>query len=132
MTKFIELYKPLSPTQLAMVINSNWRRFTPDTLQQRLFYPKINLRYAEQIARQWNAVQFTAGYVVSFKVPLVFMTRYDIQTVGYDEHREYKVPIGELDLLNDTIFGKIEIVSAFTTDDNLIWQQKVSTGMDYH
>ena len=131
MTALIELYKPLSPTQLAAIIASGWRRFSPDTPQQRMFYPKLHIRYAEQIARQWDATQFLAGYVVSFKVPSLFMSRYDIQTVGYEEHREYKVPINELELLNNTIFGKIEIVSAFTTADNRIGQQSVEcTG--YH
>ncbi len=123
MIKHTVLYKPLSPAQLAAVIASDWRRFFPDTPQQRIFYPKLNLLYAEQIARQWDATQYTAGYVVRFKVPTAYMNRYEIQTVGYDEHREYKVPICELEQLNNTISGKIEIVSAFTAQDNMIWQR---------
>ena len=114
MNPLIQLYKPISPSQLAVIIASGWRQFTPDTPAQKIFYPKLNIHYAEKIARQWDAPQYSAGYVVRFTMPLAFMGRYDIQTVGYDEHREYKVPIAELDLLNRHIEGRIEVVSAFT------------------
>jgi hypothetical protein len=116
------LYKPLSPTQLAAVIRANWLSFSPDTPGQKIFYPKLHLDYAEKIARQWDAIEYSVGFVVRFIVPSTFINRYDLQSVGYDEHSEYKVPIDELELFNHQIMGKIELVSAFTSDDNAIWQ----------
>lgn len=115
------LYKPLSPKQLAAVISSGWRRFSADTPEQKVFYPKLHLEYAEKIARQWDAAQYEAGFVVKFKVPSQFVEHYDIQSVGYDEHREYKVPITELDRFNRQIIGPIRLISAFTMRDNSIW-----------
>lgn len=115
------LYKPLSPKQLAAVISSGWRRFSPDSPQQKVFYPKLHLEYAEKIARQWDAAQYEAGFVVKFKVPSQFVADYDIQSVGYDEHREYKIPIHELERFNRQIIGPIRLISAFTLKDNSIW-----------
>lgn len=116
------LYKPLSPTQLVAVIDSGWRGFSPDTPQQRIFYPKLSRQYAETIARQWDAPQFTAGYVVEFKICSEFIQRFELQTVAYAEHREYKVPITALAQLNKNICGGIHLVSAFTINENLIWR----------
>lgn len=110
----ILLFKSLNPAQLARVIASDWRLLYPDTAQQQIFYPKVNIHYAEQIARQWDARRYAAGYVVKFLVSADFLGRYELQTVAYAEHREYKVPITELDQLNENIIGKIELVSAFT------------------
>ncbi|MCR8922721.1 hypothetical protein NO559_08065 [Dasania sp. GY-MA-18] len=122
-TGHIDLYKALSPEQLALLIRSNWRRFSPDIPQQKNFYPKLNRGYAEAIARQWHAVEYSAGFVVRFRLPADFIKGFELQTVGYDEHLEYKVPIAALERLNHAIIGSVELLSAFTSDDNLLWQR---------
>lgn len=114
MGRVINLYKPLSPSQLAMVVCSDWRRFKPDSPLQKVFYPKLNVCFAESIARQWDAAQYSAGYVVRFKLPVGFVSRFETQTVAYEEHREYKIPIADLEEMNNHIEGRIEIVSAFS------------------
>ena len=113
----------MSPLKLAELIRSDWRKFSPDEPDQRLFYPKLHLDYAEKIARQCNAVEHNAGFVVRFEIPLGFIGRYELQTIGYEQHLEYKVPIDDLNDFNQKIMGKIELVSAFTFDDNQIWLQ---------
>ncbi|MGK0442500.1 MAG: hypothetical protein ACJA0N_002311 [Pseudohongiellaceae bacterium] len=119
--------------QLAALIRSDWRKFSPNAPDQRIFYPKLHLEYAEKIARQWDAVEHNAGFVVRFEMPLGFIGRYELQTVGYDEHLEYKVPIYELDDFNQKIVGKVELVSAFTRDDNNIWMpRKGNECVGYH
>lgn len=130
MPSLTTLYKPLSPLQLAAVIQSGWRSFSPDTPQQRIFYPKIHRCYAEKIARQWDATQYSAGFVARFSIASDVINCYDIQTLGFDEHREYIVPIADLSQLNRHIQGAIEIVAAFTQADNHIWQQRVSKHCD--
>ena len=74
------------------------------------------MEYAKTIARQWDAVQYTKGFVVSFTISMEFISHYKIQTIAYDEHMEYSVPIEELERLNNNIIGRIELVSVFTTD----------------
>ncbi|WP_019529009.1 hypothetical protein [Dasania marina] len=121
--KGIDLYKPITPVQLAALIRSGWRCLSPDTPEQLHFYPKLHRIYAESLARQWHAVEHSAGFVVRFTVPQEFIAGFELQTVGYDEHLEYKVPIAELTQLNSVIVGSIELLSAFTCEDNLLWQK---------
>jgi len=124
--QYIKLYKSLSPQQLVQVENSGWRRFAADGSKQRVFYPKVYLSYAEQIARQWDAVQFERGFVVSFKICAEVLHRYEIQTVAYEEHLEYRVPIAELEFFNQQIMGKIELVSSFCSESASTWLPAVN------
>jgi hypothetical protein len=113
MCKAITLYKPLTPSQLAAVISSGWRRFVPDHREQVYFYPKLHRDYAEQIARLWNARQYSAGYVAIFDVDSDFIGCYEIQTVAYEYQREYRIPVGDLERLNWHILGKIDVIAAY-------------------
>jgi hypothetical protein len=124
----IRLYKPLSPLQLEEVINSGWSSFAVDSPLQKVFYPKIHRRYAENLARQWDAVQFNAGYVVAFDVPTEFMAKYEIQTTAYEEHREYVVPVEELSLFNQNIKGKISVVTTFKRENDCVVEQECDSG----
>ncbi|MEH6911663.1 MAG: hypothetical protein V7459_13835 [Oceanicoccus sp.] len=110
----LTLFKSLSPAQLAAVVASDWRCFFPEAPEQKIFYPKLYPGYAEQIAKRWNAPRYSAGYVVGFTMTKAFMGRYQTQTVAYEEHREYKIPIAELSFFNRNIQGRIQILSAFT------------------
>ena len=110
----LTLFKSLSPEQLAAVVVSDWRCFSPEAPEQKIFYPKLYLAYAEQIAKWWNAPQYSAGYVVCFTMAKAFMARYETQTVAYEEHREYRIPIAELNFFNRNIQGRIRVLSAFT------------------
>ena len=111
------LYKSLTPAQFAGVIQSDWRELAAESPDQKMFYPKLNRQYAEMVARMLNLAHYNAAYVVKFNVNALFLARYEIQTVAYDEHQEYKIPIEDLPLLNCHIVGIIEVVSAFTLKD---------------
>ena len=107
------LYKPLTPSQLAAVIASGWKRFTPDYRDQVYFYPKLHRDYAEQVARLWNARQYSAGYVAIFDIATDFIQRYEIQTIAYENHKEYRIPVTDLERLNWHILGKIDVIAAY-------------------
>ena len=117
MNQNTRLYKSLTPVQFASVIRSGWREFSAESPEQKIFYPKLHREYAEMIARMFNLAHYNAAYVVGFEVNSTFMERYEIQTVAYEEHREYKIPVEELPLLNSNLVGEIEVVSAFTLQD---------------
>ncbi|MBT4521524.1 MAG: hypothetical protein HOC23_16110 [Halieaceae bacterium] len=109
----IALYQALSPAQLAALIRADWRRIEPDQGGELFLFLKLNQRYAEMIARQWEVPLYGAGYVVRLILPESVMTYFDLETVAYEEHLEYRVPACELDHINSHLVGEVSIVSAF-------------------
>ena len=122
MNNLVTLYKSLSPAQLAAVVSSGWTHFSLDGAEQLIFSPKLHREYAEMLARQIEAVCYSAGYVVSFQVPMTFLERYQRQTIGYQQHEEYRIPVSELNKLNRAIIGEIRLVSGFTKELDSAWQ----------
>lgn len=117
MKKSVRLYKSLTPAQFAAVIRSGWREFYIESPEQTVFYPKLYREYAEMIARTFNLAHYQAAYVVEFSVRADFLVNFEIKSVAYEEHKEYKIPVDQLPLLNRNLIGLIEVVSAFTTID---------------
>lgn len=72
-----------------------------------------NEQYAIEIARDWNLPSNGAGYVTRFQVRKDFMARYPVQVVGAARHSEWWVPAEELEALNDSIVGLIEVIQTF-------------------
>lgn len=116
MSKNTILFQSLTPVQFAAVVRSGWRCFSSTNTGETFFYPKLHCGYAQTIARMFNREHFHAGYVVQFYLPNVFLAQYDMQSIAYDKHLEYKIPIGDLPLLNKRILGRIEVVSAFISN----------------
>lgn len=126
MDDVIEVYKSVSPAQLDLIASKGWLHFSPDGPQQRYFFPKVYRSYAEQIARQWDAGHHGAGYVVSAKLSRDFLDCYPIQTVAYETHKEYKLPVEDLDILNSNIVGRITLVSIYTSPKNVLLRDQRS------
>lgn len=112
----VVLYRPAGPRELALVEASGFRRWPPRLIEQPIFYPVTNERYAYEIAVRWNIRDSGVGYVTRFRVPKAFMDRYTVQKVGGAHHTEWWVPAEELDALNDAIVGTIEIVGTYRRD----------------
>lgn len=115
----ITLYQSLTPVQFAAVVRSGWRGFSAGAAEQKIFYPKLRLAYAEMIARAFNVKHYSAAYVVQFRLPLRFLQHYSIQSIAYEEHREYSIPMADLAKMNRHIIGSIEVVSAFLDEDEV-------------
>ncbi len=45
------LFRPVGPTELALIEASGWKAFPPRLPDQPIFYPVLNEAYAVQIAR---------------------------------------------------------------------------------
>lgn len=119
----VTLYKSLSPVQLATVINTDWRSFPTSLPDQKNFSPKLNKSYAEMLARQMEAAYHTAGYVVAFQLQKSFIDQFELQTISYQEHYEYRIPVNQLEQLNRALIGQIKLVSAFSVHDSRIWKK---------
>jgi hypothetical protein len=113
MTRSITLYRPVGPSELALIRESGWRRFPPRLPGQPIFYPVVQEAYAVRIARDWNVPESGAGYVTKLAVQVEYLERFDVQLAGGKEHAEYWIPAEGLDEFNDHIVGVIEVVAEF-------------------
>lgn len=111
----ISLYQALSPLQLAALIRADWRHIEPGRGGERFTCLKVNQCYAEMVARQWQLPSHGAGYVARIQLPMHALKRFDPETVAYEEHVEYRVPVGELAALSERLLQPLELVSAFVT-----------------
>jgi hypothetical protein len=71
------------------------------------------------LARQIEVANHYAGYVVMFDVQQQFMRQYNVTSVAYEEYEEYLIPIDDLDCLNEAIVGRVELVSCFSSMEQL-------------
>jgi len=109
----LTLYRPVGQKELDLIAAAGFTRFPPRLSGQPIFYPVLNERYADQIARDWNtkdAASGNVGYVTRFNVRWECATRYEPQKVGGHWHWELWVPAEELDEFNASIVGRIEVV----------------------
>lgn len=75
--------------------------------------PCNELRYAEEIARDWNVKASGVGHVFEFEVRTSFPERYQVRTVGAAHHTELWIPAEDLDELNANIIGPIRLAATF-------------------
>ena len=110
------LFRPVGQVELDLIRATGFRQFPARLPEQLYFYPVLNLEYATQIARDWNVKDPQSGhvgYVLRFQVESNFLRQYAIRQVGDVTHREYWIPAGDLELLNEKIVGMIEIVAEY-------------------
>lgn len=111
----VTLFRPVGLKELNLIRESGYREFPPRLPEQPIFYPVLNEGYAMQIARDWNTKhsEERRGFVTRFRVDAAFLSRYEVQTVGGSEHREYWIPAAELPEFNRHIVGEIEVIAEF-------------------
>jgi hypothetical protein len=113
MEETVTLYRPTGPKELELVKQSSYTRWPPRLPEQPIFYPVTNEQYAKEIATKWNVRDSGVGYVTRFEVKKVFMDKYEVQQVGASYHTEWWIPAEELELLNENIVGKIEVIGEY-------------------
>lgn len=109
------LYRPVGFYELKLIQDSDYTAFPPRLPEQPIFYPVLNIDYAEQIAQKWNTKDDKSGYmgvVTRFELPVDYLSQFKEEVVGNATHRELWIPAEELDNFNQRIIGKIDIVSA--------------------
>jgi len=109
----IEMFRPVGQQELALIQESGYTAFPPRLSWQPIFYPVLNEEYATQIARTWNARGGNSGYVTRFRVRKDFLRRYDIHQVGSAIYKEYWIPAEDLEELNRSLVGTIEMIAEF-------------------
>jgi hypothetical protein len=112
--KTVTLYRPVGPEELELIRLSEWKAFPPRLPEQPIFYPVTNEDYAIQIARDWNVRDSGSGFVTEFEVDHEYLSKYEVQQVGGQIHKELWVPAEELDEFNRHIIGPIKVIHSFT------------------
>ena len=112
-TETVTLFRPVGPKELALLKASDLKRWPPRLPEQPIFYPVTNEEYAVEIASGWNVTDSGCGFVVRFEVKRDFIARYEIHQVGRAHHKEWWIPAEDLEELNDTIVGLIEVIRSF-------------------
>ncbi len=110
------LYRPVGQAEFDLILASGFIKFPPRLAHQPIFYPVLNEEYATVIARDWNTKDPNSGfvgYVLRFDVRRDFLSKYDIRTVGSAEHQEYWIPAEDLERLNESIAGTIDVIAEF-------------------
>ena len=109
------LYRPLGSHELSLIAASGYREFPPRLPGQPIFYPVLSEEYAIQIARDWNAKnsETRVGIVTKFRVKTVYLSKFEIHTVGARIHQEYWIPASELAEFDKNIVGLIEVIAEF-------------------
>lgn len=109
------LFRPVGQKELDLIKESGFTAFPPRLVDQPIFYPVLNEKYAIQIARDWNAQRNDppVGYVTRFRVKSEYLERHKVQTVGSSEHQEYWIPAQELAEFNENLVGQIEVIAKY-------------------
>jgi hypothetical protein len=115
----VTLYRPVGPTELALIRETGFRAFPPRLPEQPIFYPVLTEAYAVKIARDWNVKASGCGYVTRFSVRKDFLHDYEVQTAGGSQYQEYWIPAEDLLLFNRNIVGAIEVIAEFHSDDRV-------------
>jgi len=113
------LYRPVGQAELELIRSSGFCRFPSRLPQQPFFHPVLSEQYATHIARYWNTKDESSGfsgYVMRFRLRTEFLPAYEVHTVGSTEHQEYWIPAQDLQRMNESIVGGIEVVSEFRRD----------------
>ena len=115
-TEHRTLYRPVGAAEFELIRASGFRRFPPRLADQPFFYPVLTEEYAAKIARDWNTKDSRSGFtgfVLRFGVLTRFLDNYEVHTVGDFTHREYWIPAADVERLNESIVGIIEVLSTF-------------------
>jgi hypothetical protein len=110
------LFRPVGLHELRLVALSEFREFPPRFRDQPIFYPVLDLEYARQIARDWNAPDPSsgfAGFVTRFEITESLAARYPVRVAAASRHRELWVPAEELVEFNEHIQDRIVVIEAY-------------------
>lgn len=114
------LYRPVGQRELDLVAAAGYRAFPPRLPEQPIFYPVLTRDYAEQIARRWNTKDERSGfvgYVLEFDVETDYVSKFEVNKVGNEQHLELWIPAEELPEFNRHIRGVIRVVAKFPASE---------------
>ena len=111
------LYRSVGLQELALIYDSGMKAFPAGLPQQPIYYLVLQLDYARQTAREWNANRGAlAGYVTQVKVEDEYIDQFEEHAVGESQYRELWIPAEEMAEFNKHVVGHIKVVEAHFGD----------------
>lgn len=110
------LFRPVNDKELALIKALDFQGFPPRLPEQPFFYPVMNEAYARQISKEWNVMDYGIGHVTKFEVETEYLKQYKVQNVGGWIHNELWVPAEKLEIFNQHIVGKIEVIATYVRE----------------
>lgn len=110
------LFRPVGLKEMGLIYDREFKEFPPRRSDQPIFYPVLNIDYANQIARDWNTkseVSGFAGFVTQFAIDSEYGSKYETHVVGSSQHEELWVPSNELVEFNRHIQYQLVITSVY-------------------
>lgn len=112
----MKLYRPVGLYEMEKILDSNGKEFPPRFPEQPIFYPVLNISYAQQIAREWNQNDPHSGFVgfvTEFDIEEEYVKNYESHCVGDTVHQELWIPSEKLEEFNKHINNGIKIIEAY-------------------
>lgn len=112
----MKLYRPVGLYEMEKILESGGKEFPPRFSEQPIFYPVLNISYAQQIAKEWNQDDTNSGFVgfvTEFEINDKYIKNFETHCVGSNIHQEYWIPAENLQDFNENITSKIVIVDAY-------------------
>lgn len=109
----MNVFKALTPAQLATVVALQWRGFGSDD-NYHFFTLAAQRHIAEQQAALWLAPHFGAGFVVSCTLPDLFLETWRQRHFAYTSQPHFALPVAVIAELNAQLLQPIELLSAHT------------------
>lgn len=109
----VVMYRPVGPSELVLLEQSDFRAWPPRRPDQPIFYPVTSAQYAREITTQWNVPSYGSGYVTRFSVRRSFAEQFAIECVGAERHTEWWIPAERVDEMNDNLVGPIEVIESY-------------------
>ncbi|HPT51580.1 MAG TPA: hypothetical protein PKZ22_15590 [Accumulibacter sp.] len=109
----VTLYRPTVPKELALLRESGFLKWPPRLPEQPLFYPVTNEKNAIDITKSWIVRHDGVGYVTKFEVSKEFIDRCKVHQLGMPSQNEWSMAAEDVEALNQSIVGKIEIIREF-------------------
>ena len=107
------LYQAIDPQQLHTLVDNNWQRLAPAGGDEKFCLLPVRQRHAEMIARQLLLPARGAAYVIRLELPSHQLSAYPLETVAYEEHLEYRVPVASMEKVSDSLLGAVQLVCVF-------------------
>lgn len=109
----VTLFRPTAPSELALLRDSGFLKWPPRLPEQPLFYPVTSEQDAIAITRAWIVQHSGLGYVSRFRVRKEFLDQCKTHDSETCDRNMRLVPAEDVEALNKSIVGKIEIIREF-------------------
>lgn len=114
----MELYRPLRADEYRAVEALDFKGFPPARADQPLFSVLLSEEGAVQIASRMRLAKTSEStvYVVSFAVDDAYIRQFPVHKGVSREREALWIPAEELEILNQHLIGKIQVISMFEID----------------